>query len=90
MLTTRQLGRRLRTRRRRSIAWSISSVFVVQPDELALIRRCGRLLPTVREPGLHLGLPWGIDRVERISKRLYAFGYGDDCVTLDLSIAYGS
>ncbi len=51
------------------VAWSLSSVFVVQPDELALVRRCGRLLPTVREPGLHVGLPWGIDRLERVKPR---------------------
>lgn len=51
------------------VAWSLSSVFVVQTDELALIRRCGRLLPAVREPGLHCGLPWGIDRIERVKPR---------------------
>ena len=50
-------------------AWSFTALFVVQPDELALVRRCGRLLPGVFEPGLHVGLPWGIDRVERVKPR---------------------
>jgi membrane protease subunit HflK len=50
-------------------AWLASGVFVVQPDELALIRRFGRLLPDVREPGLHFGLPWGLDRIERVKPR---------------------
>jgi membrane protease subunit HflK len=50
-------------------AWSLTCVFSVQTDELALIRRCGRLLPEVCEPGLHFGLPWGIDRVERVKPR---------------------
>jgi membrane protease subunit HflK len=51
------------------LAWGVTSLFVVQPDELALVRRCGRLLSGVREPGLHVGLPWGIDRIERIKPR---------------------
>lgn len=50
-------------------AWLCTALFVVQPDELALVRRCGRLLPGVCEPGLHVGLPWGIDRIERVKPR---------------------
>src|SRR5687767_9384241 len=51
------------------VAWGASGVFFVQPDEIVLVRRCGRLLETPREPGAHLGLPWGIDRIERLKPR---------------------
>lgn len=51
------------------VAWIGTGVFTIQTDEIALIRRCGRLLPTLVEPGLHFGLPWGIDRIERVKPR---------------------
>lgn len=38
----------------------------VRPGERAVIRRWGRILPDRPGPGLHIGLPWGIDRVERV------------------------
>jgi membrane protease subunit HflK len=50
-------------------AWSASGVYFVQPDEIVLVRRCGQLLATPREPGAHWGLPWGIDRPERLKPR---------------------
>lgn len=39
--------------------------YTVQPDEQAVVRRCGELLTQVRTPGLHFGFPWPIDRVTR-------------------------
>ena len=51
------------------LAWLLTGVVVVQPDEVGLVRRCGRILGTVREPGLHFGFPWGIDQVERVKPR---------------------
>jgi membrane protease subunit HflK len=39
----------------------------VQPGERAVVRRWGRVLPEHPAPGLHIGLPWGIDRVDRVS-----------------------
>lgn len=39
---------------------------LLQPDEVAVVRRFGRVLADPWEPGLHWGLPWGIDRVDRI------------------------
>jgi membrane protease subunit HflK len=47
-------------------AWSASGIYFVAPDEVALIRRCGRLLPMPRLPGAQAGLPWGIDLRERV------------------------
>src|SRR5262249_48781380 len=46
---------------------------VVQQDELGVVRRFGAVLRDPAsgrhvnwEPGLHWGLPWGIDQIERI------------------------
>jgi membrane protease subunit HflK len=45
--------------------WTVAtSVTQVQSHERAVIRRFGRILETKPEPGLHIGLPWGIDRVD--------------------------
>ena len=38
----------------------------VQPGERAVVRRFGRLLDEKPGPGLYRGLPWGIDRVDRV------------------------
>lgn len=40
--------------------------YTVQPDEQAVVRRCGRLLGQIRSPGLHFGFPWPIDKVSRL------------------------
>ena len=39
----------------------------VQPGERAVVRRFGRVLDYRPEPGLYVGLPWGIDRVDRVA-----------------------
>ena len=39
---------------------------IVQPDEVGVVRRFGAVLAEPWEPGLHWGLPWGIDRVDRL------------------------
>jgi modulator of FtsH protease HflK len=38
----------------------------VEPGERGVVLRLGRVTGTVG-PGLHVGLPWGIDRVERVA-----------------------
>jgi modulator of FtsH protease HflK len=43
-----------------------SGLTVVQPDEVAVVRRCGAVLAAPWEPGLHWGLPWALDRVDRL------------------------
>jgi membrane protease subunit HflK len=40
--------------------------YAVQPNERAVVRRCGKALDELRMPGLHFGLPYGIDRVTRL------------------------
>lgn len=52
-----------------TLAWLATGIYFVQPDEIALVRRCGRLIEQPREPGPHLGFPWGIDQVQRIKPR---------------------
>jgi membrane protease subunit HflK len=40
---------------------------VVRPGERAVVRRFGRVLDTKPAPGLWVGLPWGIERVDRVA-----------------------
>src|SRR5262245_54948170 len=49
-------------------AWS--AVTVVAPGERAVVRRFGRILDDKPGPGLYVGLPWGIDRVQRVAVNL--------------------
>jgi membrane protease subunit HflK len=45
--------------------WTVGTAFTqVQSHERAVIRRFGRILEAKPEQGLHIGLPWGIDRVD--------------------------
>jgi membrane protease subunit HflK len=43
-----------------------SGLTIIQPDEVGIVRRLGAVLSEPWEPGLHWGLPLGIDRVDRI------------------------
>ena len=47
-------------------AWGISAVYIVQPNQRAVVWRFGRILPETWPPGLHVGLPYGLDRVTRV------------------------
>jgi len=50
------------------LLWTFwTSLTQVETGELAVVRRFGRILPDKPKPGLHIGLPWGIDRVQRIN-----------------------
>jgi membrane protease subunit HflK len=46
--------------------YALTGVTLVRPGERAVVRRFGRVLPDKPEPGLFIGLPWGMDRVDRI------------------------
>jgi membrane protease subunit HflK len=39
----------------------------IRPGERAVIRRFGRVLPEQPGPGLWFGLPWGMERVDRVA-----------------------
>src|SRR5271155_3561581 len=47
-------------------AYALTAVTQVRPGERAVVRRFGRVLPDKPQPGLFIGLPWGMDRVDRI------------------------
>jgi membrane protease subunit HflK len=48
------------------VGYMATGLAVVQPDEVGVVRRFGAVLGESWEPGLHWGLPWGIDRLDRI------------------------
>jgi membrane protease subunit HflK len=49
------------------IAYLLTGVVEVRPGERAVVRRFGRVLDQRPEPGLWIGLPWGMDRVDRVA-----------------------
>ncbi|MGP0068343.1 MAG: FtsH protease activity modulator HflK [Isosphaeraceae bacterium] len=54
-----------------------SGLTVLQPDEVGVVRRLGAVLAEPWEPGLHWGLPWGFDRIDRLKvnqTRTFAVG----------------
>jgi membrane protease subunit HflK len=58
--------------------WLLTGVTEVRPGERAVVRRFGRVLEHKPKPGLWVGLPWGIDRVDRVPVdlvRRVAVGY---------------
>ena len=48
------------------IAYLATGFYAVKSGEHAVVRRCGRALIWPRGPGLHFGLPYGLDRVSRV------------------------
>src|SRR5206468_4467660 len=44
----------------------LTAVTFVGPGEVAVVRRFGRILDDRPGPGLFLGLPWGMDQVDRV------------------------
>ncbi len=48
-------------------AYALTGVVQVSPGERAVVRRFGRVLEHKPEPGLWVGLPWGMDRVDRVA-----------------------
>ena len=63
------------------IAYVATGVVQVLPGERAVVRRFGRVLPDKPKPGLWIGLPFGMDRVEPVPvDRVHnvVVGYQDD------------
>ena len=48
-------------------AYALTGVVQVSPGERAVVRRFGRVLEHKPDPGLWVGLPWGMDRVDRVA-----------------------
>lgn len=49
------------------VLWLFTGVTQVDSTQRAVIRRFGRVLDYQPGPGLYVGFPWGIERVERVS-----------------------
>ncbi len=49
------------------LGYLLTGVVQVLPGERAVVRRFGRVLDERPEPGLWVGLPWGMDRVDRVA-----------------------
>jgi membrane protease subunit HflK len=49
------------------VAYLTTGLTQVRPGERAVVRRFGRVRPDKPGPGLWIGLPWGMDRVDRVS-----------------------
>jgi membrane protease subunit HflK len=49
------------------VGYLATGVTLVRPGERAVVRRFGRVLDTKPAPGLWLGLPWGMERVDRVA-----------------------
>jgi membrane protease subunit HflK len=47
-------------------SYAATGVTALQPDEVGIVRRFGAVRQEPWEPGLHWGLPWGVDQVDRI------------------------
>jgi membrane protease subunit HflK len=63
------------------LAYLATGVTEIRPGERAVVRRFGRVLRDTPGPGLWVGLPWGIDRVDRVSVdsvRRVVVGYRED------------
>ena len=50
-------------------AYAATGVYFVQLDEQVVVRRFGRIWAEPRDPGPHFGLPWGLDRIDRVKTR---------------------
>jgi membrane protease subunit HflK len=48
------------------VGYLLTGLTQVRPGERAVVRRFGRVLDYQPEPGLLIGLPWGMDRVDRV------------------------
>jgi membrane protease subunit HflK len=49
------------------VAYLATGLYEVRPGERAVVRRFGRVLDETGLPGLNVGLPWGLDRVDRVA-----------------------
>lgn len=48
-----------------AVAYLLTGIYQIRPEERAVVKRFGRIAARPG-PGLWIGLPWGIDRVERV------------------------
>ncbi len=67
------------------IAWLLTGIYIVRIDQQAVVTRFGAVVDPRVMPGIHLALPWPIDRVTRLKvqqlQRLVVGGDLADAVT---------
>src|SRR4029077_16934917 len=64
------------------LGYLLTGVSQIRPGERAVVRRFGKVVDVPR-PGLYVGLPWGMDRVDRVPAdllRRVQVGYPRDWV----------
>jgi membrane protease subunit HflK len=64
-----------------AVSYLATGMTQVLPGERAVVRRLGRVLDEKPGPGLWFGLPWGLDRVDRVAVdqvRRLAVGYNPE------------
>jgi modulator of FtsH protease HflK len=66
------------------ILWLLSAIYIVPTDAQAVVTRFGRVVEPRMMPGIHLSLPWPLDRVSRLKvqqqQRLVIGGDASDSV----------
>src|SRR5215468_8271072 len=63
------------------VLYAMTGVVEIRRGERAVVRRFGRVLPHKPEPGLWIGLPWGMDRLDRVAVdriQTVTVGYRED------------
>src|ERR1051326_4201803 len=65
--------------------WLLSGVYIVSANQQAVVTRCGAVVEPRIMPGIHIALPWPIDRVTKLKvqqlQRLVIGGELPDTVT---------
>lgn len=49
-----------------AVLYTSTGIYTVATDQRAVVRRFGRVIREQAKPGLHIGLPWGLDRVDLV------------------------
>jgi membrane protease subunit HflK len=67
------------------LLWILTSIYIVRTDQQAVVTRFGAVVEPRVMPGIHLSMPWPIDRVTRLKvqqlQRLVVGGDPADAVT---------
>jgi len=50
-----------------ALGYLFSGTYIVRPNEVAVVRRFGRIVNPAAAPGLHLCLPWPFERVDKVN-----------------------
>jgi membrane protease subunit HflK len=49
--------------------WILSGIYIIEANQVGLVRRFGANLPGLVQPGIHYRLPWPVDRIDKINTR---------------------